>query len=999
MRLFATPWRRSALASFCVVLAGLLPAAAGFAQDAEPTPTEPIAIDLQRLLFEPDQRGVQDAVWRLEPAAGRRVVMLPLLVSPVGQATELSRSPIELRGGRFIGFFVPHAHSQAHVNPERVDFARFTDDSPEALGELLFGRATASDTGQIEIADSRQDQPIDGGADGVAPVDKGPEPPRLTREITLLSSGKIKWGLDRGLPSAELQSPSEQNLYPYKLDPQLIRDQEPERPERLDRRDGESSRDYAARRREQQTAYREEIEAFRELRDAIRELPDEFEQDAPAVVYALFEVREGEGLSLQGSPPMPWSLSDANHETLRQLAQARGGQLGEQQQQALGALGRMIDKGHPLDARAVALAVLRGQVAGAARDGGPGFELITKLLGAKDGVARRIALYAVVSAEPQSPVTARLIEAGGKQAQGREREVLKLAALRTLCAIHIADPDQSASLIAAVNKALADVDGPPADAVLNELLSAYRKATEGQFAGEGLPRVATTLVDGLEVSRVPDDQRDAAIARVIQHAPTNAVAAGWLDAKLLRNSDEAVVARALTLLNESRIAPSTESDSVSAPDEPRPGSDTGDEGFASSPPGESGDRDATDTQTDPAEADAGEPRIVLAGPIPIRSVEHGLIVALSSANDSNRALAWSALDRFRVEAARDTAGLPGAGGAGTQAMGKIVGLAMGVTQTPPAIVAFLDNHAGTELQPVADAALLRLLTEPGVDQAVAKRAAQRVVSSGRDLAPLLTGWEPAETFDVVAAFYKHMQGTIPPVVGLAYEPGGSLVSWFAAQLKDTKQLPSDRQWATQAGGDQAGGEAALLRLASSEDARLASAAAAALVLNAGGDETQQQRFAQTVAVMAERDQQAVQKAWAEIKTALYAKALGNAQGTYTMLIRVHKTERSFDPITGEALDPPAPTRIVLGVVQLKADGTSVSLSTDAVAVSVADDRLAIRIDSLSSLRSFAKPELADLPLSQLDQPLNLVPQDGGAWAGRTTLADGREMEVAFEPAE
>jgi hypothetical protein len=273
------------------------------------------------------------------------------------------------------------------------------------------------------------------------------------------------------------------------------------------------------------------------------------------------------------------------------------------------------------------------------------------------------------------------------------------------------------------------------------------------------------------------------------------------------------------------------------------------------------------------------------------------------------------------------------------------------------------------------------------------------VASGRDIAPLLTGAEPAEAFDVVAAFYKHMQGTIPPVVGLAYEPGGSLVSWFAAQLKDTKQLPSDRQWATQAGGDQAGGEAALLRLASSEDARLASAAAAALVLNAGGDQTQQQRFAQTVAVMAERDQQAVQKAWAEIKTALYAKALGNAQGTYTMLIRVHKTERSFDPITGEALDPPAPTRIVLGVVQLKADGASVSLSTDAVAVSVADDRLAIRIDSLSSLRSFAKPELADLPLSQLDQPLDLVPQDGGVWAGRTPLPDGREMEVALEPAE
>ncbi|MFN3167547.1 MAG: hypothetical protein ACE37H_10835 [Phycisphaeraceae bacterium] len=975
----------------------------GHAQDTTPAqPAQPLTVDLQRLLFEPDDRGLQDPVWRLEPSAGRRVVMLPLLVSPVDRQTELSRSPVELRGGRFVGFYVPEADAQDPASPERIDFARFTDPSPETLGRLLFGEADDEDqrAGDDEPAEPWQGGPADdaGGSDPAPPSAK---PPRLTREITLLPGGKVKWGLDRGLPLAELQAPGEQNLYPYKLDPQLMRDKEPGRPERVERQDGESSRDYAERRRVAQTAYREELDAFRGLRDAVRDLPDVFEQQAPAVVYALFEVREGEGLVLQGPSPMPWALSDRDHEALRQLAQGGGGQLGEAQRQAARDLARLIEQGHPLDARAIALAVLRGRVAGAVQDAGPGFDLIAGLMGSRDAIARRIALVAVVEAEPQTRTTARLIDTAGKQAQGREREVLQRAALRTLFTLEIDDPDRAASLIAAVNQALADAEGTPAEGVLNELLTAYGKAADRDLGGEALGRVAVALIDRVNVALIPADQRGPAIAQIIRHAPSNAVAAGWLDVKLLRNSDQAMVGQTLTLLNEAQVSAPTKPANDSATE--RRDTDSGAPAVQArpQPTPDSSQADPPDDPVQPGDTEPGDvkPRIVLSGPIPIGTANHGLIAAFASDDPSHRALAWSALDRFRVEAQRHDAGPAFTPDAGPQVLGKVVASALGLTQTPASLVGFLDRHAGTELQGVADAALLRLMVEPGVDPAVAKQAAHRLVESGRDLGQLLGDATPGDRFKLIAAFYTHLQSKIPTVVSLVHEPGGSMAGWFMQQLTDARSLPTARQWAAHAGGEQAGGEAQLIRLAGTEDARLAAGAAAALVINAGGDETRQQQFAQAVAVMSNRDEQAVREAWTKIKTELYAEALASAQGTYTMLIRLHTTQKRYDPITGEALDPPAPARIVLGVVQLKADGASVSLSTDAVPVAVADDRLAVRIQSLASLRSFAKPELAGLPLSQLDQPLDLVPQDGGAWAGRTTLPDGRELEVTLEPAE
>lgn len=971
MRPVASNTRRSACA---LVLLFLFAAAVSPSARAQETPEQDavspqnaLELDLHRLLFNDGGNSFNDPVWRLAPRSGQSVVLLPLRPQRVDRELELTRTPISLRGGRFIGFIIPKAEGWRSDRPQ-LDFAMFTDDSPEALDRLLLGESEgAADAGYDAEPDTEPESPTDPAVSGEGDIPPVPErAPRIARRIVLMPDGSIKWGLDRSIPSAELEQGSQDNLYPYKLDPEQLREQEPPRPERITRQDGESSRDYAERRREQQLEQREKMEKYRSLRDALRDLPEEFQAADPPLIYAAFDVREGDELALQGPSPLPWELSNADLERIRQLARGGGGtELDEAQRAAASGLSKLVDNRHPVSARAVALSVMGGGLAGAVSEGDPGYKLITKLLEAKDPVARRIVLYAIARAQPQTRTTANLLEVAGQSAQGAERQALQLASLRTLLALEAGNPDNTAFLVTQVNKALSAADGPAASRVLDEVLAALDAVAE-RGRGDELDRVVVTMVNRIDFSTIPQAQRDAAIRVILRHAPDSAVAAGWLDVKLLRNTDASFVDPTLAMLDKAEQAtpPAADDGAGLSQADPQPQA-----------PG-------------PAQGDT----LKLAGLIPIDSANHGLIRALDSTDTARRDAAWKVVGHFRVVA--DT-GSADTADASAKTFEKVYDSALKQPKTPATLVDFVANHdrQGSALSEHAAAGMLRLLYEKGVDPAASKRAAQQIVGSGRDYGQALNKLEPAARLKAVATLYEQLEGAAPLVIGLVADPETRLLGWFATQIQEGT-LPSARDWSAYAGGEDNGGERALLQVASTSGPMAASAAAAALALNAGGTAEDQQRFAAVVGVMEERTEQGVAEAWANLKTQLYTKALKSAQGTYRVVV-TRLAQPNADPAEAGQSD----RRTELGVVELKVEGEAVSLSVAAVKVSVSQELLALRIESIASLRTFNSPDLADLPLSQMDRPMDLLPRDGGAWSGETSLPDGAMLRVSLEPAE
>lgn len=951
-----------------MLLLGVVPSA--WAQEQEVEPATPLELDFERLLFDNQHAGLQDRVWQLTPMPGRRIVMLPFTVGEVDRPVELSRPPVSLRGGRFVGFFIPSAErgSAFDVKDRWRGLDRFTDDSPGALDRLLFGQAADEEALDSELwGDQTNPASTDGLGEGTVDTvddDKPVTPesaPRLARKILIQPDGSVQWRLDRGFSVAQMQQGSEQNPYPFKLDPAMLRALEPPRAERIVRNEGEDTRDYALRKRQLQAEQRAKLDAYRDLRDALRDLPDQFHEPAPQVIYAILEVSERDELSLQGPPPMNWRLAESDRELINRLAQNTSGQFTDEQRQAMSGLNKLLDKKQALDERAVALAVMRSGVAGQVQENGPGFRLISKLLASDDKLARRVAIYAVARAQPQSSVCAKLLAVAGQSAQGTEQEVLQLASLRTLFAVELPNPNRADAMVAAINQALESTDGPAPGRVMEELLIALGALSQGGVEAEAVNRTYVKMVNGVGFMRVPADQLDALIAVLIRYSPENQVASSWLDVKLLRTGDAALIGKTLASLSKSddlltRQVESTNIDFV---------------------------------QPSPNEA---EPTKTMKLSIPLDSANHGLIRALDSTDAAQRALAWDALGHFRVAPSSATSDPDQA----AKIFERI--LAKGVSQekTPSSLVDFIDNHSDPQFSSIAPRAMLMLLAGADVDPAISTRAAKRVVDAEDEYryAQAISALDPAAQLRVVNALYLRLgEGGTPLVVGLVADPGSGLVNWFMQHLAE-EGLPTARQWAAQAsGGEQGGGEQRLLQLATGDNASAASAAAAALVINAGGSAEDQAQFAQKIGQMDPRDYESVNAAWSSIKTGLYAKALASAKGTYKLVVIQQPAEG------GLGLEPAVPTRIELGVVEFKADGNSVSLSVEEVDVAVSDQRLAIQLKSVSSLRSFPNPQLKGLPLSQIDEPMDLLPQDGGAWRGKATLPDGGSIEVMLEPVE
>ncbi|MCC7205017.1 MAG: hypothetical protein IT441_08040 [Phycisphaeraceae bacterium] len=228
--------------------------------DLHAAPDDALAfeIDMARLLDAGQTlpTDVQDGIWRLSPSPEKRLLVLPLRITPSATPRVLGSTSIRARGGKLLAYMIPP--------PGAGD------------GNPAFGAPDAP-AGQTRI-------------------------PRLTRSLTVTPQGRARWKMDRSIPGAAVADPNE--LYALKIQPSLAEG------------NGDSN-DRAARANQDRQARLQEIEAQRarareqaELRKRILALPTEFDEPLPPVVLAVFEVRSNTtSVDLSNSAIQPWRLA------------------------------------------------------------------------------------------------------------------------------------------------------------------------------------------------------------------------------------------------------------------------------------------------------------------------------------------------------------------------------------------------------------------------------------------------------------------------------------------------------------------------------------------------------------------------------------------------------------------------------------------------------------------------------------------------------------------
>lgn len=921
-------------------------------EDAGPMTIE---LDLDRLLFNNRGSNLQDPVWRLQASPGKRILMLPFTVDNVERTNKLSRFPITVRSGRFIGFVIPKPDLN-NRGSDTQDLNRIIRAAPDELQQLLFERG--DDGASQQQANSSPDE------DAMEPT---PETaPRLAREVVLHPDGTVEWSMDRSFHTGEVQPASDANPYGYKVDAEQLRAAQPPRPERITRNPGEDSRDFAQRKREQQLADREKQNAYRELRSTLRDLPETFREPAPTVLYAAIEVPDRDDLSLQGPAPLPWTLEAEKLELIKKLA--TGGKA-LQDERGLDISNSLINliQGHPLDARAVAIATMRGRLAGQVESDDPGYKILSQLLQSDDISTRRIALYGVATTSPPTLASAKLIGVAGEAAAGEERKMLSFASLSKLFSTQTNDPDNARVLIDQVNQTIADPVGPAAARVIERVLDALQP-DQGFNRSQASGETASAMIELLDLTGMTPEEFDGVAKAIISRAPDSPVAAGWLDHKLLGSTNVDLVSKTLSHLHEAQIKPPS-----------------------------------TQEQLDQADAEpvADADTTLLSGTIPMARADHALIALFESSADPQQAAAWAVLGRFHIalpdaepSVTPDGTQKPPADLALTMFQ-AIIEKARARGQVPVSVVVFITSQQDPTLTKPADEQLIELLADKSLQQKTALAALDAYVASPDRYSQALQALDSQKKQSLMEAVYASQDQSAPLMAGLIADNGPAM-TWLTTYVKEQQQMPTPDAWAEMAIQR---GEQGLLSSAASSDMVLCTAAAAALVVAAGGDEQQEIAFAQTVALMESRTNELVREQWGTHRNKIFAASFKRSQGTYQLLASIRQAQDSAnqpDTAADEAEDEEAKV-IDLGVVEFRAEGVELSLSVEAVTLSATPDQLGIRIDDAATLRSFNKPELSRVPPEQLKGPVDLLPEDGGAWSGHIKLRDGRVLSVTLEP--
>lgn len=943
-------------------------------------PAEPnLELDIAAILSEERvfEASVQSQVWSIEPQPGRRLIQVPVIVTPKNQETRLATPSLKLRGGRFIAWRIirDDQNTAGQTGGGGYGSSQSPYDNPLSVGSLR-------NIGGVDL--TQLDQPA--APPPPTTPQESPEPtgelteevPVLARDITISPRGVMHWDLERAIPGAEVKTGD--SGYLLKLRPDRLAALEPARPDRTNSRQAGTrptaaeARQAAEQRRTEEMEFRAKAQAYRELRDHVRNLPDMFQAALPTRLWAVYEVPERtDELSFTGESPMPWTIKEADLAALKQVASrsAGGAELTAEDFAAISQMTLMLADEHPLTQRIVAGVLSRASMYGRAQQGDALYRLIDKLLRGGDAEAAHTATAGLASTVPPTPATLALLKGAFDQMDPGS----KLLALGGLLSTQDSDPVGQRQMIETANQMIADPQGPGVVYVLEQLVAALANKPEG----------AALVGSGIQFDALEDDALDQAIIYTADVAGTSDLAAQWMENGLLGSTNPVVSRRTVELLATSAPSGGPVSKLSKALIE-----------FTFGP-------------ADPNTTRPTRPKLHGIARIPIQTTGHSIYRVLNAGDPELRSMGWKALKHFQITN-RDTPGRSstdfGEDADASDRLSLILDAAFGETVTPPQLVAFLVNQ---EDAGPATAALIRIVVEgrgPAITQ-----AAQALVRSGRQLDQPLQALTPEQRGTFAVRLYESVTGSSPMVAGLVRvaDSRTQVVNWFAQQVSTTG-LPASSAWVTAANG-----EDSLLTLAASSDPELANAAVAGLVASVGGDELTARDLARRMSNATDRTASALSDQWSQAKQEIFTEKLKHAAGQYRLVVnlRGRTGDQTADPYGSggyggyeefpAAQDPnaianaPLITSINVALIELQADGRSLKLASGTLTLAASDTRLAIAIQQPNELKDFGNKELDDLPLETIKGTIELLPQKNGSWRGAAAMDDGRVIEVVFDP--
>lgn len=951
--------------------------------DTAQLPEPGLSLDIDALLNDDRvlETSVNSNIWDVTAQPGRRLIQIPMIVTPGDQETRLASPSLKLRGGRFVAWRIIQDEQDNAGQVGRRTSRNPYQDSPVSIGSLR--NTSIEDLGQLDTpgypgaSETPTAQPT--SADSLELGDTLPENiPVLARDMTVSPTGVIHWELERAIAGAEVKSGQEG--YFLKLRPDRLQELEPQRPERNARQGGgrgagQDSREAINQRRAEELEYRNKATAYRELRDQVRKLPTEFQGKLPNRLWAIFEVSDRiDELSFTGESPLPWIISLDDLATLRQVGSrsAGGAELTAEDFTAISQMTLMLANEHPLTQRAVADTMASAQMYGKAKQGDALYRLIDKLLKSGDSEAVRSAAGGLAATVPPTPATLALL----RGALADMDPGAKLLALSGLLATQENDPAGQRQMIDTANQMMIDPQGPGAVYVLEQLAGALSDK----------PDAVIFVGSGIRFDTLDETALDQAIVFVANASSDSPVAAEWMDHGLLGSSDPNVANRTIEVLGMSA-----------------PGG-----GFVS----RFTKRMLLYTFGEPNKEAANRAKPKLRGTvqIPIGSTNHSIYRALNAGDPEARAMGWKALRHFQVRGvagATNSGYAPATGDSADQSdrMKLILDAGFNETVTPGDLVVFLVNQQETT---EATAALVRVVVEgrgPAITQ-----AARALVRSGRPLQVPIQALTPDQRGAFAMRLYEAVTGSSPMIAGLmrVEDARSPLVNWFAQHVS-TSGLPDSEDWAPAANG-----EDNLITLAASNDPALADGAVAGLVASAGGDENLARDLARKMSNAPDRGVDSLREQWGKAKQDIFVSRLTHAAGRYRLVVNLRgATTGGYgspggypsypnpgtpgNPAFDTAANAPLIKSFNVALIELEADGDSLGLASGTLTLGVPESHLAISLLVPTELKDFGNEELAQVPIEDVDGSIDLLPQKDGSWRGAASLLDGRSVEVVFDP--
>jgi hypothetical protein len=1028
-------------------------------QKTEPKLEPRVSLDVEALLHDQTvlEDQAHDMVWTIAPQPDRRLVQIPVIVEPLEQTSQLGRSPIRIRGARFICWRIIEDDQQENAGRKRSNKRTTRAGDSRYIGRAPTRGGPGFDMGR---PNSRQSTPgnLDRTLNTLEQMTNQipDDAPRFARKISIEPDGTIRWKIERSIPGGEI-NPQATEGYALKLDNQLLAELYPKRngqnsrskkqvtkrPRTMKRNatppSGGSTKknktkakaaEDRAKRQAEDLEFRAQIKEYRELTKHVRGLPDEFQIKMPARLWAVYEVSQAIAeLNMTGPKPLPWRIRFDDFVVMRDTAGKRAGgrgQLDLKSYEIVAQLRDMVLSKHPLTLRMVAMTLDSAGMVGQAQQHDSLYRLLEMIINDQDRDARGVVITSLATTIPPTIATAQLL----RGAAAHMDPMQKLEALRGLFQIDLGNQEGVRQMIATANQALADPTGSDAGDVLAEIV---KRTGDNSGRGRGDDTIST-LTTGIDFQTLSPQRADQAIAYIIRAAGTEPLAASWLNHRLLGSPDRQMLGRTLELINAAAgKSPFVQPTSTALLN------------LVFGAP-----------QAKPSAIAALD--LELSGLIPIDTTHHNLYRCLSNGDLQLRSHAWDALVNFQIDDSSQQASSRRTTARSSRRRGRrqnqteearepdrydlILNAAFLMDKTPWSLPVFLAKQTDQER---AGKALIAVILRG--DEAASASAARKLHGCGWNLESMLQTLDYQQRGLFGVKVYQSLAGQAPLVTGLLRQAArrNQSMRWFAQQMSDG-HLPEPIEWAKNFPREED-----LLEIAGSADDALAAGAVAALVSLAGGDEPTSKRLAESFRHAPDRTMQGLRKHWRPAKKQIYTTRLAAAAGSYRLKVIVGPPSEDarnrrqqnqqlaaapgrtypgggpgFGPPPGGrpgvAARPggrpvapaaaPAPeiqqqpiddtvlkqtVKITLGVVDLIVDTQAIRFEGETVDLIVPDEHLAIRIKRASSLKGFDNKELEKIPLDRVREPLDLIPHPDGSWQGEVFLPDGRVVRLLMEP--